>query len=84
MFATRIWIATAVLVVVVSAALSNARISNGAGHETRHRVRAGETLWTIAEANYAGDPRKAIWRIEQRNGLGGADISVGMVLVLPQ
>jgi hypothetical protein len=59
MFATRIWIAIAVLVVVVSAALSNARVSNGAGHETRHRVRAGETLWTIAEANYAGDPRKA-------------------------
>ncbi len=84
MFAPRIWIAIAVLVVVVSAALSNARVSNGAGHETRHRVRAGETLWTIAEANYAGDPRKAIWRIEQRNGLAGADISVGMVLVLPQ
>ena len=84
MFGTRIWIAIAVLVVVVSAALSNARVSNGAGHERRHRVRAGETLWTIAEANYAGDPRKAIWRIEQRNGLAGADISVGMVLVLPQ
>ena len=50
----------AVLLVVVSAALSNARVSNGAGHETRHRVRAGETLWSIAEANYAGDPRKAI------------------------
>ena len=83
MFATRIWIAIAVLVVLVSAALSNARVSNGAGHETRHRVLAGETLWTIAEANYAGDPRKAIWRIEQRNGLTGADISASMVLILP-
>ena len=83
MFATRTWIAIAVLLVVVSAALSNARVSNGAGHETRHRVRAGETLWSIAEANYAGDPRKAIWRIERRNGLAGADISVGTVLVLP-
>ena len=83
MFAPRIWIVLAVLVVLVSAALSNARVSNGAGHETRHRVRAGETLWAIAEANYAGDPRKAIWRIEQRNGLSGADLTVGMVLVLP-
>jgi len=83
MFATRTWILLAVVVVVISAALSNARVSNGAGHETRHRVRAGETLWTIAEANYAGDPRKAIWRIEKRNGLAGADIRAGMVLLLP-
>jgi hypothetical protein len=83
MFATRTWILLAVVVVVISAALSNARVSNGAGHETRHRVRAGETLWTIAEANYAGDPRKAIWRIEERNGLAGADITAGMVLLLP-
>jgi hypothetical protein len=83
MFATRTWILLAVVIVVVSAALSNARVSNGAGHETRHRVRAGETLWTIAEANYAGDPRKAIWRIEERNGLAGADITAGMVLLLP-
>ena len=83
MFAPRTWIVFAVLVVLVSAALSNARDSSGAGHETRHRVRVGETLWTIAEANYAGDPRKAIWRIEQRNGLSGADISAGTVLILP-
>jgi len=83
MFAPRSWIVLAVLLVVVSAALSNARDSNSAGHETRHRVRAGETLWTIAEASYADDPRKAIWRIEQRNGLSGADISAGTVLILP-
>ena len=83
MFAPRTWIVIAVLLVVGFAALSNARVSNGAGHETRHRVRAGETLWSIAEANYAGDPRKAIWRIEQRNGLAGADIRVGTILVLP-
>lgn len=83
MFATRTWILLAVVIVVISAALSNARVSNGAGHETRHRVRAGETLWTIAEANYAGDPRKAIWRIEERNNLTGADITAGMVLLLP-
>ncbi len=72
-----------VLLIVISAALSNARVSNGAGHETRHRVRAGETLGSIAEANYAADPRQAIWRIEQRNGLAGADIAAGTVLVLP-
>jgi LysM domain len=84
MFPPRIWIVLAASVVLVSVTLSNARVSNGAGHETRHRVRPGETLWAIAEANYAGDPRKAIWRIEQRNGLNGADITAGMVLLLPQ
>ena len=83
MFATRAWIVIAVLVVVGFAALSNARVSNGAGHETRHRVRAGETLWSIAEANYAGDPRKAIWRIEQRNPDVKYGLQAGDRLTLP-
>jgi LysM repeat protein len=83
MFGPRTWIVLAVLLVLVSAALSNARTSNGAGHETRHRVKAGETLWEIAAASYAGDPREAIWRIERRNGLNGADIRAGTVLLLP-
>ena len=83
MFAPRTWILLSVVLVLVSAALSNARTSEGAGHETRHRVLAGETLWSIAQATYSGDPRKAIWRIEQRNGLSGADIRAGMVLYLP-
>ena len=83
MFAPRTWILLTVVLVLVSAALSNARTSEGAGHETRHLVLAGETLWSIAQANYSGDPRKAIWRIEQRNGLSGADIRAGMVLYLP-
>jgi nucleoid-associated protein YgaU len=83
MFVPRIWIAITLIVLLVSGVLSNARVSNGAGHETRHRVVAGETLWSIAEASYAGDPREAIWRIEQRNGLTGAEIRAGTVLVLP-
>ena len=83
MFAPRTWVALVVLAVLLGGVLSNARVSNGAGHETRHRVRGGETLWSIAEANYSGDPRRAIYRIEQRNGLNGADIRAGMVLYLP-
>jgi hypothetical protein len=83
MFATRIWIVLVVLAALVAGVLSSARVSNGEGHETRHRVRAGETLWTIAEGHYSGDPRAAIWRIEQRNGLSGARIRAGMVLYLP-
>jgi hypothetical protein len=83
MFAPRTWVLLAVVLVLVSVALSNVRTSEGAGHETRHRVRAGETLWSVAQANYSGDPRKAIWRIEQRNGLSRADIRAGMTLYLP-
>lgn len=83
MFAARIWIVVAVVLLLVSAMLSNARVSSGAGPETRHRVKPGETLWGIAEASYAGDPRAAVWRIEQRNGLSGAEITAGTVLVLP-
>jgi nucleoid-associated protein YgaU len=84
MFAQRTLIAVGVLLALLLAALSGAHASKGAGHELRYRVHAGETLWTIAEAHYSGDPRKAIWRIEERNGLGGASIRAGTVLYLPQ
>jgi nucleoid-associated protein YgaU len=46
-------------------------------------VRPHQTLWTIAAGHYGGDVRDAIWRIEQANHLGGADIRVGQTLVLP-
>ncbi|MEO8290183.1 MAG: LysM peptidoglycan-binding domain-containing protein [Gaiellaceae bacterium] len=83
MFAPRLWIVVLVGLVVLAAALTNARTSQGASAETRHVVLAGETLWGIAEVSYDGDPRKAIWRIEQRNGLNGAPLAPGMVLYLP-
>ena len=41
----------------------------GAGSNPRyHTVRAGETLWAIALASYAGDPREGVWKLQQRNG----------------
>jgi nucleoid-associated protein YgaU len=69
---------------LVTLALSTARPSRGASPEARHLVRSGETLWSIASARYAGDPREAIWRIEQRNGLTGEPLQPGTVLFLPQ
>lgn len=83
MFATRLWIYACVAFVVLAAALMNARASQGAAPETRHVVAAGETLWDIAEVGYDGDPREAVWRIEQRNGLTGAALVPGTVLYLP-
>jgi hypothetical protein len=64
--------------------LGHAPPSSGASHPRHHRVRAHETLWAIAEAGYpSDDPRAAVYRIEQANGLSGATIAPGQVLVLP-
>jgi LysM repeat protein len=60
-----------------------ARTSSGAGHEQVYVVRPADTLWSIAVARYAGDPRDAIYRIERRNGLADATLVPGEQLVLP-
>jgi LysM repeat protein len=60
-----------------------ARPSGGAGRPQSYVVKRTDTLWSIAAAHYAGDPRAAVWRIERRNGLGDATIVPGERLVLP-
>ena len=77
-----VWV-VAVVVLAVAFALSTARPSQGAAQERRHVVRPGETLWAIATRAYGGDPREAVWRIEQRNGLGGGPLQPGTVIYLP-
>ena len=60
-----------------------ARPSGASGPARHYTVRAGDTLWTIAVASYAGDPRAGVWKIEQRNHLPDASITHGQVLVVP-
>jgi len=75
-----------ILIVTVLAAAAVgwvARPSESAQPARHYVVKPGDSLWSIAASRYAGDTRKAIWRIEQRNGLAGADIAAGMLLVLP-
>ena len=77
---------TVVLVAVIALAVAllvGARPSTGARHESRYVVQPGDTLWEIASAYYAGDPRKAIWRISERNGLESPTIVPGQVHDMP-
>ncbi len=56
----------------------------GASSPARHyRVQPGDTLWSIASATYAGDPREGVWKLQRRNGLTGTTIVPGQRLALP-
>ena len=59
------------------------RPSDGAGRPQAYVVRPGDTLWSIAAARYAGDPREGIWKLQRRNHLAGTTITPGERLVLP-
>jgi nucleoid-associated protein YgaU len=59
-----------------------ARSSDASGPEQRYVVQPYDTLWSIASQGYA-DPRQGVWEIKHRNGLNGATIVPGQVLVLP-
>jgi hypothetical protein len=60
-----------------------ARASSGSGKESGYVVKPYDTLWTIAERRYGGDPREAVWRIRERNRLDGTVLVPGQRLVLP-
>ena len=72
-------LAAAVLVVWSIAA----RPSGAHGPKTFYRVKAYDTLWSIAQAHYGGDVRNEIWQIQQANHLSGSSIAPGEKLLLP-
>ena len=59
-----------------------ARSSDASEPERRYVVQPRDTLWSIASTGYS-DPRQGIWEIKERNGLRGATIVPGQVIVLP-
>jgi LysM repeat protein len=59
------------------------RTVESAGTRQTYLVQPGDTLWSIAAARYAGDPREGVWELQQRNHLLGTTISPGQKLVLP-
>ena len=59
-----------------------ARSSDASGPERHYVVQPYDTLWSIAASGY-NDPRQGVWEIRERNGLRGATIVPGQVLVLP-
>jgi LysM repeat protein len=74
------------LVLVCVAALAvglAARGSSGAGPKHTYVVRPGDTLWSVAEHTYSGDPRQGVWELQQRNHLVSATIVPGEKLVVP-
>jgi nucleoid-associated protein YgaU len=76
----KILVLVGVAVLVWSA---SARSSQAHGAKRVVTVQPYQTLWTIAEANYGGDVRGSVWRIERANHLAGATIQPGEKLVLP-
>jgi hypothetical protein len=72
-----------VLVTAVALWALFARDTQAVGPEQHYRVRAGDTLWTIATAHFAGDPREGVWELQHRNHLAGVTIRPGQLLLLP-
>jgi hypothetical protein len=75
-----------IVIVVLVAVLVWAVLARdtGAGPTPQvHRVQTGETLWSIAQERYGGDPRAGVWRLQEANGLEGSTIVPGQRLLVP-
>jgi hypothetical protein len=60
-----------------------ARPSGSAGRPVTYIVQPYDTLWSIASAHYAGDPREGVWELQRLNRLDGTVLVPGQRLILP-
>ena len=79
MFAKLLILVSALALVVGLAAHG----SSGAGPKRTYTVKPGDTLWSVAQRMYSGDPRQGVWELQQRNHLASATIVPGEKLVVP-
>ena len=71
----------AVAVLLLWALFAGETGASGPGRS--YRVKPGDTLWSIAERTFPGDPREGVWELRERNRLGSSLIVPGQMLVLP-
>jgi LysM repeat protein len=74
------------ILIVLAAALAVGvvvRSSHGAGPAQVYVVKPADTLWSIAQSRYGGDPREGVWKVERANGLTGTTLHPGQKLLLP-
>ena len=73
----------AVFGVLLTGGLRFATPPSGARPTVQYTVQPGDTLWSIASAGNAGDPRAGVAAIRHVNDLASDTIRPGDVLLLP-
>jgi LysM repeat protein len=80
----RLTAAAAAAVCALALMLGFASPSPGAATPVTYHVKAGDTLWSIAESRSSGgDIRAAVYTIRSANHLSDSSIAIGQTLVLP-
>ncbi len=75
-----------VLVLAGALVLATGRLAYGSGPQASDRVvvAPGDTVWSIAKAHYAGDPRPHVEAILQANRMATPLLTPGQSLQLPR
>ena len=75
-----------VMLLVATLLLASARLAYGSGsaHYDKVVVAPGDTVWTLAQAHYQGDPRSHVDAILGANHLSSPSLVPGESLLLPQ